>query len=91
MIENGDLFQQVSPSLTELRAIYFLGSKVVEGGNMITRRIRFSRTVMAAVIPYLIVSAGGQQPTAEPVRIDNDDLGGVVTGARGPEAGVWRP
>src|SRR5204863_5265496 len=23
------------------------------------------------------------------VAIDNDDIGGVVTGARGPEAGVW--
>jgi hypothetical protein len=23
------------------------------------------------------------------VRIDNDDIGGVVTGAKGPEAGVW--
>jgi hypothetical protein len=56
---------------------------------MITKRILFSRTVMAAVILYLIVSAGAQQRTAEAVRIDNDDLGGVVTGARGPEAGVW--
>jgi hypothetical protein len=56
---------------------------------MITRRSLFSRTVMTAVILYVIVSAGGQQRTAEAVRIDNDDLGGVVTGARGPEAGVW--
>src|SRR5438128_1595851 len=24
-----------------------------------------------------------------PVRIDNDDIGGVVTSANGPEAGVW--
>jgi hypothetical protein len=23
------------------------------------------------------------------VRIDNDDIGGVVTSAKGPEAGVW--
>jgi hypothetical protein len=29
-----------------------------------------------------------QQPAAT-VAIDNDDLGGVVTGASGPEAGVW--
>jgi len=30
------------------------------------------------------------QPDASaPVRIDNDDIGGVVTSAKGPEAGVW--
>src|ERR1700748_682058 len=27
--------------------------------------------------------------TAQPVRVDADDIGGVVTGANGPEAGVW--
>jgi len=51
---------------------------------------------------YLLVSAGvllcaslvmiagltaGQQPAAP--AIDADDIGGVVTGAQGPEAGVW--
>ena len=30
----------------------------------------------------------GQQPAGAPA-IDGDDIGGVVTGARGPEAGVW--
>ncbi len=29
-----------------------------------------------------------QQPASE-VAIDNDDIGGVVTGPKGPEAGVW--
>src|SRR5918999_2104937 len=33
------------------------------------------------------VELGGQQNAA--VRIDNDDIGGVVTSAKGPEAGVW--
>ena len=56
---------------------------------MITRRIVFSTTVMTAVILYLVLSAEAQQRTGEAVRIDNDDLGGVVTGAKGPEAGVW--
>ena len=31
----------------------------------------------------------GQQKTATAVRIDNDDIGGAVTSAKGPEAGVW--
>jgi len=26
---------------------------------------------------------------AQAVRVDADDIGGVVTGANGPEAGVW--
>jgi hypothetical protein len=30
-----------------------------------------------------------QQTPNGAVRIDNDDIGGVVSGARGPEAGVW--
>jgi hypothetical protein len=56
---------------------------------MIRERILFSRSVMAAAILYLVASAGAQQGTAEAVRIDNDDLGGIVTGTSGPEAGVW--
>jgi len=36
----------------------------------------------------LVMLAAGQQPAGAPA-IDGDDIGGVVTGARGPEAGVW--
>jgi hypothetical protein len=32
---------------------------------------------------------GATPPAKEAVPIDDDDLGGVVTGPRGPEAGVW--
>jgi hypothetical protein len=35
-----------------------------------------------------MAGTGAQQP-GNAVRIDNDDIGGVVTGPRGPEAGVW--
>lgn len=34
-----------------------------------------------------LMSAG--QAGGDPVRVDADDLGGVVTGPKGPEAGVW--
>ena len=36
-------------------------------------------------------SPSAQQPAtpASDVAIDNDDIGGVVTGPKGPEAGVW--
>jgi hypothetical protein len=46
---------------------------------------------MAVAIAVLLAPApvglNAQQETV--VRIDNDDIGGVVTSANGPEAGVW--
>ena len=35
-----------------------------------------------------LIRMSAQQP-GDAVRIDNDDIGGVVTSAKGPEAGVW--
>ena len=35
------------------------------------------------------VRVAGQGQTVAAPAIDNDDIGGVVTGAQGPEAGVW--
>jgi hypothetical protein len=48
--------------------------------------------VAAAVIALLAACAAqmGSQPGSDPaIRIGESDLGGVVTGPRGPEAGVW--
>src|ERR1051326_6446337 len=45
--------------------------------------------VLAALMRIAIPSAGGQQAAPPAVAIDNDDIGGVVTGPSGPEAGVW--
>ncbi len=42
--------------------------------------------IIAAVIAACAAQMGGE---ASAVRIDNDDIGGVVTSAKGPEAGVW--
>jgi hypothetical protein len=40
-----------------------------------------------------LIAAGaaqtGGQPAASPVPVDADDIGGVVSSAQGPEAGVW--
>jgi len=33
--------------------------------------------------------AGKPDAAAQNVKIDSDDIGGVVTGPKGPEAGVW--
>jgi len=48
---------------------------------------------IAAVIGIIWITSGAGtgaiQQSGNAVRIDNDDIGGVVTGPRGPEAGVW--
>src|SRR5437867_3350717 len=44
---------------------------------------------IAALIAACAAQMGGEQSTGAAVRIDNDDIGGVVTSAKGPEAGVW--
>jgi len=46
--------------------------------------------VAGSVLASLALVASVQQPSgAAAVAIDNDDIGGVVTGAGGPEAGAW--
>jgi hypothetical protein len=44
---------------------------------------------VAGVWAGSVVRLGAQQAASDAVRIDNDDIGGVVTGPNGPEAGVW--
>jgi len=46
-------------------------------------------SVAAVGIAALLASAPAQLNAQTTVAIDNDDIGGVVTGASGPEAGVW--
>src|SRR5262245_27594168 len=41
----------------------------------------------SSVSAFNVISA--QQSATPAVAIDADDIGGVVTGAKGPEAGVW--
>ncbi|MPY68682.1 MAG: carboxypeptidase regulatory-like domain-containing protein [Alphaproteobacteria bacterium] len=51
-------------------------------------RIRGSLARLA-VSTMAIVALGAGAAQAQDVAIDNDDIGGVVTGPSGPEAGVW--
>src|SRR5436309_3136168 len=44
---------------------------------------------IAAVLTGSPIEVAAQQSATPAVAIDNDDIGGVVTGANGPEAGVW--
>jgi len=43
----------------------------------------------AALLTTASVPLNAQQSAPPAVAIDSDDIGGVVTGASGPEAGVW--
>src|SRR5436305_10376492 len=47
--------------------------------------VAFALTLALFALP----SAAGAQQTSDAVRIDQHAIGGVVTGAQGPEAGVW--
>ena len=44
---------------------------------------------MLSVSFAALADAATAPAAAQQVAIDNDDIGGVVTGANGPEAGVW--
>src|SRR3989449_119330 len=52
-------------------------------------KARLYLTVAAIGIASLLAAAPAQLSAQTAVAIDNDDIGGVVTGANGPEAGVW--
>ncbi len=57
-----------------------------------TKRVVFASprrasTALFAVI--LLAASSGCGPAGDAVEVDSDDIGGVVTGPDGPEAGVW--
>src|ERR1051325_3284763 len=56
-------------------------------------RRRILRLMVGIAVAGMLTNPSGQiwaqLPTAESVRVDQHAIGGVVTGAQGPEAGVW--
>jgi hypothetical protein len=46
-------------------------------------------TAVISLSTFLLHPTSYAQQPANDVAIDNDDIGGVVTGPKGPEAGVW--
>src|SRR5437870_2584885 len=57
---------------------------------MKTKRLLYAAVVAIGIVIFLAAwpTRVSNQQNA-PVRIDNDDIGGVVTSTNGPEAGVW--
>ena len=59
---------------------------------MRTKRLWYLGMAAVAFAVLLVpatVGLNAQQSTGAAVRVDSDDIGGVVTSANGPEAGVW--
>jgi hypothetical protein len=56
-----------------------------------SNRLLYPRTVFVAIAGLFAASLVGlnAQQSAEAVRVGKDAIGGVVTSAKGPEAGVW--
>ena len=50
---------------------------------------RITAVVVAALVAVTLGSVGARQTATPTVAVDSDDIGGVVTGPRGPEAGVF--
>jgi hypothetical protein len=48
-----------------------------------------SRAALVAGLCLTLAAGSSARQGGDQVAIDNDDIGGVVTGSTGPEAGVW--
>src|SRR5262245_64823121 len=55
---------------------------------MTLKRVLFAGAAAIAISTMLSSAAANAQQAAA-IAIDNDDIGGVVSGPNGPEAGVW--
>src|SRR5262245_50136115 len=54
------------------------------------KTMRMMQAVLVAAVCALTLGAASvRQASTTTVAIDGDDIGGVVTGPKGPEAGVW--
>src|ERR1700681_30665 len=51
--------------------------------------VRMGLFTSAGILASSLAWVGAQQNTSAAVAIDRDDIGGVVTSSKGPEAGVW--
>src|SRR5213594_488102 len=54
-----------------------------------TKRIWYPGIYIAVLLAGSLAGVGAGQRGGGGVQIDDDDIGGVVTSAKGPEAGVW--
>src|SRR5882672_10832189 len=53
------------------------------------RKTLYPGVVVAALLASSIAGMGARQGGGNAMALDGDDIGGVVTSSKGPEAGVW--
>src|SRR5882672_8232303 len=56
---------------------------------MTLRQVLFTSVAAIGIAAFAMSAPTMRAQQAAAVAIDNDDIGGVVTGPSGPEAGVW--
>ena len=66
-----------------------VGKEMVMLRTIRTLHPGFLAACFALLLASSLAATSGRQAPNEAVRIDADDIGGVVTGPKGPEAGVW--
>jgi hypothetical protein len=54
-----------------------------------TNRVLYSLIATSVVLLASLSGLNAQQPPGEAIAIGDDDIGGVVTSTKSPEAGVW--
>jgi hypothetical protein len=54
-----------------------------------TRFLRIGMAALAIAAGLAALTSGARAQQAAAVTVDADDIGGVVSGPKGPEAGVW--
>src|SRR6266699_629628 len=62
-----------------------------KGANMKTTKLLYFGIAAVVIALAMIASPAGMsaRQTASDIKVDADDIGGVVTSSKGPEAGVW--
>src|SRR6266446_8533279 len=65
------------------------GKAAIHGRSDAMRTLSYLGVALTLILGSNFGTASGQQTSAETPRIDTHAIGGVVTGAQGPEAGVW--
>src|SRR5216683_5392957 len=81
----GTFAKEISSRMT-LRSL-----RPLQGGRMSRKGLfaPFAAVAVAAFVAASLTSVRAGQTPANTVAVDSDNIGGVVTGSRGPEAGVW--
>jgi hypothetical protein len=57
--------------------------------NIMTKRVLYPLIAIGGILLVSLRSLNAQQSPGAAISIGDDDIGGVVTSTKGPEAGVW--